>query len=341
MSQDDRKISRREALAGVAAALAAGLTPVRLRASAARRSGQDAAAANGGGAKSRVIRVESDAVWKGDQRDPETVRKMIHRGLVELTGAKSPEAAWKTVFAPDMKVGLKINLLGRPWIYTAPEITAVVAAGAVAAGVKPENLFVWDRYADHFRQTAYTLGSNFSGGVVRAGRIYDRECAAETKSGSAALDTIPSKETDVTVNLCVLKDHGGAGITGALKNIAFGCYEHTWGAHQNNCDPYIAETVGHFVKRQKTPLIVLDATDACFDGGPVPSNAADRWRDNAVYLAVDPVALDRIAMERIMAKRREMNRGDRRSACTHIATAAAAGLGTDDLNRIELKVIKV
>jgi uncharacterized protein (DUF362 family) len=338
MSQDDRKISRREALAGVAAALAAGLTPVRLRATAPRGDGQDSPAA---AVKSRVIRVESEAVWKGDQRDPETVRKMIHRGLVELTGAKSPEAAWKAVFTPDMKVGLKINLLGRPWVYTAPEITAVVAAGAVAAGVKPENLFVWERYADHFRQTGYKLGSNFSGGLVRAGRVYDKERAAQTKSGSAALDAIPSTETDTTVNLCVLKDHGGAGITGALKNIAFGCYEHTWGAHQNNCDPYIVEAYGHFVQHQKTPLIVLDATDACFDGGPVPSNASDRWRDNAVYLAIDPVALDQVAMERIMAKRREMNRSDRTSACTHIATAAAAGLGTNDPQRIELKVVRV
>jgi uncharacterized protein (DUF362 family) len=232
MRQDKRNLSRRDVLAGLAATLAAGLVP---HAAADEK------------AKSNVVRVESAAVWDGERRDPQIVQEMLHAGLLELTGQKTTAAAWKFIFNPEMKVGLKINLLGRPWVYTAPEITDAVAAGVIAAGVKPDNLIIWDRYKDHFRQTGYSPGKHESGGTVRAGGEYDRERTAKTAMGSAAMDTLASQATGVTVNLPVLKDHNNAGITGALKNIAFGCYRHPEPAHENCCDPYIVEAYGHSI----------------------------------------------------------------------------------------------
>lgn len=326
MQPSKRNLSRRHVLGGLAATLAAGLSPHVMV---------------GEKAKSKVVRVESAVVWEGEKRDPQVVQEMVHKGLLELTGQKTPEAAWQSIFRPGMKVGLKINLLGRPWVYTAPEITDVVAAGAIAAGIKPENLIIWDRYIDHFRQTSYHLGKHVSGGTVLAGGEYADGYEANTLIGPAAMDTVAARATQVTVNLPVLKDHNNAGITASLKNIAFGCYRHPGPAHENCCDPYIVDAYSHFLRYNRVPLIILDATKACFEGGPNSGNPRNHWKENAIYLAFDPVALDQIAMQRIMLKRREMNLSDKSAICRHIATAAARGLGTNDPALIGLSIIRL
>jgi uncharacterized protein (DUF362 family) len=300
------------------------------------RGGADAAAT-----RARVVRVQSDKVWKGDVRDPEVVAAMVDGGIVALTGAPTAAAAWSRVFTPQMRVGLKVNLLGRPFSYTAPEVTDAVLAGALAAGVKPENVIVWDRKKSHFEQTAYRFGRGKHGESVEPGGVYDPARTCATTGGPCPVDVIPVDRTDVTVNLPVLKNHRGAGVTLALKNIAFGCYENHRSAHDNNCDPFVAEAYAHFVSLAKVPLIVLDATEGCCDGGPRPSDRGRLWRENAVYLATDPVALDVECRKLVMRERAARKLPDTRTDCHHIETAAARGIGIGDPSRIEVVTVKV
>ena len=226
--------------------------------------------------KARVVRVESDKVWNGDTRDPDVVKTMVDRGVMALVGASTSSVAWRTFVTPEMRVGLKINLLGRPLVYTAPEVTDVVAAGVIAAGVKPENIIIWDRWKDHFAPTRYKFGKGKHGESIEAGGRYHATTGLKGTKGNAPIDTMAVDRTNVTVSLPVLKDHGVSGVTLALKNIAFGCYDHYRSAHDNNCDPFIAEAYAHYVATTKIPLIVMDATEACFDGGPLAPLAGER-----------------------------------------------------------------
>ena len=326
MAGRDDGLTRRGLITGIAGGAAAALLG----------RGRSSAAAG----TARVIRVESDALWNGDTRDPKVVARMIDRGLVALTGATGAAAAWGRVFKPGMRVGLKINLLGRPLIYTAPEITDAVAAGAILAGIKPESIIVWDRKREHFGPTAYKLGRGAHGESIEHGGVYDRARALASSGGACPIDVIPVDRTDVTVNLPVLKNHGGAGVTLALKNIAFGCYDHHGNAHDNNCDPYIAEACEHFHRVVKVPLIVLDATEACFDGGPRPGDRGRLWRENAIYLATDPVALDVVCRKLVMAQRAARGLPDTTRNSRHIETAIARGLGVGDPARIEVVTIR-
>jgi len=291
--------------------------------------------------RARVIRVESAEVWQGDRRNPAVVANMLNRGLLALSGDTKPADAWRRYFAPGMRVGLKINLLGRPLIYTARELTDAVAAGVISAGVKPADIVVWDRHGGHFGPTAYKPGRGTFGERIEVGGRYDTRNALRASGGLAPIDTIATEETDVTVNLPVLKDHSGAGVTLSLKNIAFGCYDHHDSAHGGNCDPFIGEAYAHFVQTTRVPLIVLDATLACFEGGPAPHNPDSLWREQALYLATDPVALDVVCRELIMNKRRAMDRSDRTRECHHIETAASKGLGVGDRARIDPVTLRV
>ncbi len=327
MSGRESGITRRGVLAGIAGGAAAATLVRGL-----------AWAADG---KSRVVRVESDKVWAGDARDARVVKAMVDRGVMALAGAASAEAAWRRFVTPEMRVGLKINLLGRPLCYTAPEVTDAVAAGMIAAGVSPAKVVVWDRWRDHFAPTRYKFGKGAHGESVESGGRYHATVALKGSEGSAAIDTMAVDRTDVTVSLPVLKDHGVAGVTLALKNIAFGCYDHYRSAHDNNCDPFIAEAYEHYAATTRIPLIVLDATEACFDGGPRPADRGRLWRENAVYLATDPVALDVVCRKVILAKRAEKGLRDITRQTRHIETAAGKRLGVGDPGRIDLVTLRV
>jgi uncharacterized protein (DUF362 family) len=295
----------------------------------------------------KIIRVESDRVWKGERRDPQAVAAMVDRGLMALTGQATAAEAWRSVFAPFQRVGLKINLLGRPRIYTACEVTDAVAAGLIQAGIQGENIIVWDRPESHFGQTAYRLGIGKRGERIEAGGCYsfcykDSRSYVETSGcGDLPVDRIPLTRTEATVNLPVLKHHGISGVTGALKNIAFGCYHTIPQAHDNHCDPFIAEACQAFAAVNGIPLIVLDATEGCFDNGPVPASRDFLWKENAVYLASDPVALDRVCCMKIADKRRAMGLPDVTAVARHIETAAAKGLGVSDPGRIDVVTLRV
>jgi uncharacterized protein (DUF362 family) len=289
--------------------------------------------------RAKVIRVESPAVWRGEVRDPKVVSAMVNRAMAEFTG-KTSEAAWKTVFKPGMRVGLKINLLGRPRVYTAREVTEAVAAGAIAAGVKPADVLVWDRHAAHFAPTVYQPGTGRLGERIKTGGQYDRGKSLQSSGGPCGLDTLVA-ETDVTINLPLLKNHGMAGVTLALKNIAFGCYDHHRGAHRGNCDPFVTEAYAHYLTQTKIPFHILDATEACFDEGPQPQSPAVIWRENAIYIASDPVALDVVCREVINEKRRAAGLGDVLRQARHIETSAAQGLGQGDRALIDLVTVKV
>jgi hypothetical protein len=327
MSNRTGELSRREMLGGLIGGTALTVLGSKLAVAAPGRA--------------LVVRVQSEGVWAGERRDPRVVAGMVDAGVKAFFGAATAEAAWKQVFRPGQRVGLKINLLGRPLIYTASEVTDAVAAAAIAAGVKAGDVLVWDRYKDHFPPTAYALGPGRLGEQIVAGGEYDREKGARTSGGMVGIDTIATARTDITINLPVLKDHGLSGVTLALKNIAFGAYQHHRAAHDDNCDPYVAEACAHFWANVKVPLIVLDATRGCYDGGPRPASRSTLWNENAIYVATDPVALDVVCRKVVMERRVAQGLGDKVRECKHIETAARKGLGVGDPGRIDLVSVRV
>jgi Domain of unknown function (DUF362) len=291
--------------------------------------------------RARIVRIESDRLWSSDSRDPRVLMEMLNRGLIAFTGEKNPADAWRHFWQTGQRIGLKINLLGRPYLYTSRELTEAVAASVIAAGARPTDVIVWDRFRDHFLATEYKLGKGPNGESVEAGGDYDEGRGAHTAGGLCAIDRMAVERTDVTINLPLLKDHNAAGVTLALKNIAFGAFKHHNDAHSNNCDPYVPEAYAHFVTQTRLPLHILDATRACYEGGPRPGDRNRIWRENALYFASDPVALDVVGRQVIQAKRVASGLRDRTRDCRHIETAASKGLGVLDLARIEVVTIKV
>jgi len=151
------------------------------------------------------------------------------------------------------------------------------------------------------------------------------------------LSKILTQRCNVLINVPVLKDHDGAGVSIALKNI-YGVIHNPNKYHPNGCNPYIADLNMVPEIRTRMRLTICDATTASYEGGP-GYKPEYSWKNNALIVSQDPVALDYTGWQIIERKRAERGlktlEGDGR-APHYIATAANAQhrLGTNDPRRI-------
>jgi hypothetical protein len=101
--------------------------------------------------------------------DRRAVAKMIDRGMMELTGADHPEEGWKTFFQRGDVVGIKVNPVGRRptakdgggrvagavGCISNPEVIVKIVTELKMAGVRAQDIIIFERYADEFIEAGY------------------------------------------------------------------------------------------------------------------------------------------------------------------------------------------
>lgn len=89
----------------------------------------------------RVVIVRGEKVLDPEGRvDKVLLEKMLDRGMSELSGEKSTQAAWKKYFKPDDAVGIKVTKMMTP---THVELSDAISARLSAIGVAKTE--AWDR----------------------------------------------------------------------------------------------------------------------------------------------------------------------------------------------------
>lgn len=298
------------------------------------------ASAAGKDGKSRVVIARSPGLIVNSQGmlNGKLVEKVLGDAMVRLTGAANAEAAWKGLFSPKDVVGIKVNCLFGRAASTRPEVAMAVAAGLQTAGVKPENIIIWDRSSHDLIKAGYTICKE-PGKVQCYGTDGDYEPEA-TRQGSfnGRLAKILTQKITALVNVPILKDHGMSGITLAMKN-HYGSFHNPGAHHGNHCDPYCADANAVPVIREKTRLIVADLVKPICNGGPGLNSPEHQWDYKGLMVGFDPVATDTVGLQIIEEKRKEFGLPTLEQAgrpVLKLASAAARGLGTNDLAKIEL-----
>jgi len=274
------------------------------------------------------------------QPDEKRVRNLLDRAIAAYTGHANPVAAWKSLVPMDKVIGLKVNGLGSKGIATHPALIMAVAERLQQAGVKPGNIVVWDQNV-HFLQ-ACGMTVNTDPAKMRA---YSSDVAGwddeESTWGVARirLTKILSRDCDMVINMPILKDHEGAGVTFAMKNM-YGVVDKPFTLHANHCNPAVADLNCIPVIRNKVRFTIGDAMSSVFDGGP-GFHPERLWQPNALIVGEDRVAVDHTAWQMLERKRAEEGMPTFEAAGRpprYIATAADAAhkLGFDDPARIHL-----
>ena len=291
----------------------------------------------------RVIEARNPAMIREGKKDREAIKKALDRGMKELVGSDDAVQAWRSFFEPGDVVGIKVVPNGYPLAHSSPELMLEVIEGLKAAGVKTTDMFVYDRYRGEFMgakmHEAVPDGIKW-GGLTPEGdgsqlmtdfpsfrndpiAGYDRDEFVEMnlvghgadpkddRTRRSHLATLVTKRLNKIVMLPVMKDHGSAGVTGALKNMSHGSVNNVARSHStpdsNACNTFIPEVVNHPILRKKCVLQIMDGIRAVFQKGPFGSNPEFAWEYNALLLATDPVAMDHVEWGIIDEKRKSQN----------------------------------
>ena len=302
-----------------------------------------------------VVEVIGEKVWDGDVLNGQIVGEMLSRAMIKLTGLDSVKEAWREFVLPQDIIGIKINPIGGKKLCTHRILVDTIVDQLYEAGVLRDQVIIWDRFEAHLINAGYKI--NLSNQGVRClasdsdGVGYDDETFYETEKdvevrredGSTAsrYTKILTDKVTAIINVPILKHHAITGISGCLKNLAFGSVDNTLRFHSNplNCDPAIGDIFAHPVINDKVVLNIADGLLAAFDGGPVydPNGV---WKYGGLLVSPDPVAVDQIALETINEKRQQAGLKPAQSA-KYIRSSWRLGLGTNNLDEVDYQQMKL
>ena len=327
----------------------------------------------------RVVEVADGQAIAGNRVSQPVVHEMLERGLMDLTAEKSAQAAWARFIEPKDVVGVKINPSGAPACCSSPELVREIIDGVRSVGVPTRNIVVYDRFGDEMDvgsyQTLLPPGIRIIGvqnGLLDAAG-YDANVYCqmnffgewETRSYMAS---VVANGVDKIINVPTLKDHSASGVTGCLKNVAYGTFNNVARSHKEPysfTNPLIGVMCTVEPLRSKVVLNIMDGMRMVWHGGPLTQNQNFIAQTGVLLVSTDPVAMDTIELEAIEKKRREEGAPsvwarDAKSITKdsrefyedasknlfyrqpgHIAAAGKLGLGVSDLKQIDHRKLQI
>jgi Domain of unknown function (DUF362) len=129
----------------------------------------------------------------------------------------------------------------------------------------------------------------------------------EDDTRSNLIRLISEKFTKV-INVPTMKEHRAAGVTGCLKNLAYGSFSNVARSHRrevSNTYSFIGTLASVQPLRAKTVLNVMDGLRSLWQGGPFLQDPKFLFFPKQIVVGTDPVAMDHILIDMIEAKRRE------------------------------------
>src|SRR5271169_5961118 len=267
----------------------------------------------------RVVEIADKRSIVRNRVSQPIIHDMLDRGLKELTGESSSLAALAKFIDPKDVVGIKINPSGAPACCSSPELVREIISAVQSLGVPARNIVVYDRFGDEMEVGSYhaVLPPGIRVLSVQDGLLdasgYDANvyCQAsffgewETRSYMAS---VVASGVDKIINVPTLKDHSASGVTGCLKNVAYGTFNNVARSHHapiSFTNPLIGVMCTVEPLRSKVVLNIMDGMRMVWHGGPLTQNQDFIHPWGVVMVSTDPVAMDTIELETIEKKRRE------------------------------------
>ena len=314
----------------------------------------------------------------GDVANADVVREMMARGMCSLTGDPTPLAAWKRFFEPTDVVGIKVNCGGHPFVVSAPEIVGEVVRQLLAVGIAPPQIYLYERFQNQLDAVNYGPGLPAGVPIVAAESAnrrldnggYDPLTYVEAdffgeEDTRSNLMRLVSQRLNKIINIPNMKDHGATGVTGCLKNIAYGSFSNVARTHSRGVShtlSFVGTLAAVEPLRSRTVLQIMDGLRGVWHGGPFARTQRYVFHPRQILFGTDPVAVDRLLLDVIDEKRKAegaISIWDRSPASLHpddererdqdpnvnilirepghVEFASGLGLGVFDRARIDLR----
>src|SRR5258707_13085593 len=249
-----------------------------------------------------------------------------------------------------------------------PEVVREIVNNLVTVGVKPENIVIHERGDGQIRLANYEQFVP-AGVRVEAGNSwlgYDPDVYVEANffgedDTRSYLVRMVTEQFTKIVNVPNMKDHSASGVTGCLKNVAYGEFGNVARSHykaQTETLSFIGTLASVEPLRSRTVLNIMDGLRGVWHAGPLSRDKRYRFYPKRMKFGTDPVAIDRFLIDVIDNKRKQegaisvwerdmkyfstkledwqanpnVNRFIREPG--HIENSSNLGLGVSDTNRI-------
>ena len=267
--------------------------------------------------------------------------EMFKRGIAEMGGMERfVKKGYKVTIKPNIgwdqppEVGANTN----------PELVAEVVKECFKAGAKEVLCFDhtcgndWD---NRYKMSGIAKAVESAGGKMIAGNTENMYVPKDIPKGVSLKKAMVHPltfECDAFINIPVLKHHGGAKITNALKNY-MGCIWDRQFWHRNNLPQCIAD----YATFQKTTLTIVDAYRVMLEYGPRGKDPSYAPIVKYQILSTDIVAADAASVKIFESVAKEYGKGVpyKMSEIKYIAAAEKLGVGTSDLSKLNVKRVSM
>jgi len=108
--------------------------------------------------KSRVVIARSERLKRvNHQLSEENAAYFLDQALVKITGHSSPVAAWRSLFSPGERIGIKLSCLpGKP-LSSGHGLVMAIVQGLKAAGVRENNIYIWERTNRELERAGFAI----------------------------------------------------------------------------------------------------------------------------------------------------------------------------------------
>ncbi|MBV9491719.1 MAG: DUF362 domain-containing protein [Verrucomicrobia bacterium] len=328
-------------------------------------------------ARSEVFRIQDRNALIDYKPDVNVIRRMVDALVINVTGQALVGAAWGSLVKANDVVGIKVCANGAPLFSTHYPVVNAICEGLIQAGVPAQNIVVFDREEELLKAAGYrvkgggyrlmwTEGSYDPAAVVSSpvsGRLiygdllfsgrkpssFNAEPAAQDKHGPSAdgfsneshISRILTKVVTKVINVPVMADHTGCGLSGALFNMTIQNVDNWRRLVQPPVrgDPEIPELYANPQIGGKVVLNIMDALVAEYAGAPIGDlNYAVQY--GTLLASRDPVAIDSVALRQIDVWRKQAKMDPASKDARYVETAFRYGLGNADFSRIDIREIR-
>ncbi len=257
---------------------------------------------------------------------------MFRRAIAELGGMKEfVKKGNKVCVKPNIGWDKKPELAGN----TNPLLVAEIVKQCFAAGAKEVVVFdhTCDDWVKCYENSGIKTAAERAGAKVlpahqesyyRTVNLPNGKILKSAKIHQAILDS------DVWINVPILKNHGGANLTISMKNLMGIVWDRGF-FHKNNLQQSIADIC---TLQKKPALNIVDAYRVLKTNGPRGRSESDVVLSKALFISRDPVAVD-TASTKFFNQIRSMPLAD----VAHIANGEALKIGTTNIEALNVKRI--
>jgi hypothetical protein len=311
--------------------------------------------------RARVFIIENSNATIAFKPQPETVRSLLHDGLMKFRGMTNIAAAWRSLVSTQDIIGIKVFSAPGPQVGTRPAVVAGIIEGLLAAQIPTNQIIIWDRRFSDLQRSGFTVLA-LEYGVRRCGALdsgwdessfYDSALLGQLvygdlefrKEGSGVgrksfVTRLLTKEVTKIINVSPLLNHNAVGVCGNLYSLAMASVDNTMRFEGDAAK--LAQAVPEiYALPQLGDRVVLNIVDAliCQYEGEQISRLHNSTEVNQIRFSLDPVALDTLSVEEIRTRRRQAAATNRAETnrIDMLENAALLELGIADPHRIKIE----